>query len=166
MDTAEIFSGNAKLQSINQLDIKIDVISSIFYASDVLVINRSMGSNDDFSTNEYSFKCVTVTPVINYNMKLATWICSCLFYFNYKDRREQTYSNNIHCVKAQGLGAFEKKYIILWHMALEIQYHGWDSQQNVAKLTGQWDPMMIFQPMNTVLNVSLLFNLKNHRVIW
>ena len=41
MDTAEIFSGNAKLQStINQLDIKIDVISSlpsIFYASDVLV---------------------------------------------------------------------------------------------------------------------------------
>ena len=40
MDTAETFSGNAKLQSINQLDIKIDVISSlpsIFYASDVLV---------------------------------------------------------------------------------------------------------------------------------
>ena len=37
MDTAEIFSGNAKLQSIDQLDIKIDVISSIFYASDVLV---------------------------------------------------------------------------------------------------------------------------------
>ena len=40
MDTAEIFSGNAKLQSINQLDIKIDVISSlpsIFNASDVLV---------------------------------------------------------------------------------------------------------------------------------
>ena len=40
MDTAEIFSGNAKLQSINQLDIKIDVISSlpsVFNASDVLV---------------------------------------------------------------------------------------------------------------------------------
>ena len=40
MDTAEIFSGNAKLQSINQLDIMIDVISSlpsIFNASDVLV---------------------------------------------------------------------------------------------------------------------------------
>ena len=37
MDTAEIFSGNAKLQSINQLDIKIDVISWIVYASGVFV---------------------------------------------------------------------------------------------------------------------------------
>jgi hypothetical protein len=37
MYTAEIFSVNAKLQSINQFDVKIDVISSIFYASGVLV---------------------------------------------------------------------------------------------------------------------------------
>jgi len=37
MYTAEIFSVNAKLQSINQFDVKIDVISSILYASGVLV---------------------------------------------------------------------------------------------------------------------------------
>jgi hypothetical protein len=37
MYTAEIFSVNAKLQSTNQLDVKIDVISWIFYASGVLV---------------------------------------------------------------------------------------------------------------------------------
>ena len=37
MYTAEIFSVNAKLQSINQFDVKIDVISSMFYASGVLV---------------------------------------------------------------------------------------------------------------------------------
>ena len=37
MYTAEIFSVNAKLQSINQFDVKIDVISSICYASGVLV---------------------------------------------------------------------------------------------------------------------------------
>jgi len=40
-------------------------------------------------------------------------------------------------------------------MALKIQYHGWDRQKNVVELTGQWDPMMIFQPINAVLNVSL-----------
>jgi hypothetical protein len=40
-------------------------------------------------------------------------------------------------------------------MAMTFQYHGLDKQKNVAELTGQWNPMMIFQPINTVLNVSL-----------
>ena len=40
-------------------------------------------------------------------------------------------------------------------MAMKFQYHGWDRQKNVAKLTGQWNPMMIVQPIKAVLNVSL-----------
>ena len=35
-------------------------------------------------------------------------------------------------------------------MAMKFQYHGWDRQKNVAKLTGQWNPMMIVQPINAV----------------
>jgi hypothetical protein len=38
MHTAEIFSVNAKLQSINQLDIQIDVISSIVFMQVVFFV--------------------------------------------------------------------------------------------------------------------------------
>jgi len=39
-------------------------ISWLGQAEQCCEINRSMESNDDFSTNKYSFKCVTVTTVI------------------------------------------------------------------------------------------------------
>ena len=73
-------------------------------------INRSMGSNDDFSTNEYSFKCVTVTPVINYNMKLATWIKKMIemllsyevrFFFNLKVYKYIHTHTTSYCCKSR-----------------------------------------------------------------